>query len=198
MNDRAPRPFPSASESLAGRALIAMPGIGDSRFDHAVIYVCAHNADHAFGLVLNRPVEGLTAPGLLKKLGVTSEIEIPPDPVLYGGPVEHERGFVLHTADYINAESSTLVDQGVALTATRDVLEAMASHNHRPRHAFLALGYSGWGAGQLEQEIMENVWLTCDPDEDLLFGQDFDHKWSMALGSLGISAHQLSSVAGLA
>ena len=158
----------------------------------------AHTADHAFGLQLNRPVDGLTAPGLLKKLGVNSQIEIPPDPVLYGGPVERERGFVLRTADYINAESSTLVDTGVALTATRDVLEAMASHNRRPRHAFLALGYSGWGAGQLEQELMENVWLTCEPDEALLFGQDFDHKWSMALARLGVSPHQLSGAAGLA
>jgi len=198
MNDRASRPFPKATESLAGRALIAMPGIGDSRFERAVVYVCAHTADHAFGLQLNRPVDGLTAPGLLKKLGVNSQIEIPPDPVLYGGPVERERGFVLHTADYINAESSTLVDTGVALTATRDVLEAMASHNRRPRHAFLALGYSGWGAGQLEQELMENVWLTCEPDEALLFGQDFDHKWSMALARLGVSPHQLSGAAGLA
>jgi putative transcriptional regulator len=198
MPDRAQRPFPQAPQSLAGRALIAMPGIGDSRFERAVVYICAHNADHAFGLVLNRPVDGLTAPSLLKRLGVTSEIEIPPDPVLYGGPVERERGFVLHTDDYINADSSTLVDEGVALTATRDVLEAMASQNRRPRHAFLALGYSGWGAGQLEQELVENIWLTCEPDEALLFGQDFEHKWSMALASLGIKPDQLSSSAGLA
>jgi putative transcriptional regulator len=198
MNDRASRPLPNGSQSLAGRALIAMPGIGDSRFERAVVYVCAHNAEHAFGLVLNQPVEGLTAPSLLKKLGIDSQIEAPPDPVLYGGPVERERGFVLHTADYINAASSTLVDEGVALTATRDVLEAMASDDRRPRHAFLALGYAGWGAGQLEQELMENVWLTCEPDEALLFGQDFAHKWSMALGRLGISPHQLSSNAGMA
>ncbi|MBV9512191.1 MAG: YqgE/AlgH family protein, partial [Caulobacteraceae bacterium] len=156
-----------------------------------------HNADHAFGLLLNRPVDGLTAPRLLKKLGVVSEIEVPPDPVLYGGPVERERGFVLHTTDYVNAESSVRIAGDVALTATRDVLEAMAS-SHRPRHALLALGYSGWGAGQLEQELADNVWLTCDPDEALLFGQDFDHKWSMALGRLGVVAHQLSSAAGLA
>jgi len=198
MKDSQPRSFPQAPQSLAGRALIAMPGIGDSRFERAVVYICAHNADHAFGLLLNRPVEGLTSAGLLKKLGVVSDIEVPPDPVLYGGPVEKERGFVLHTADYINNQSSTVVDQGVVLTATRDVLEAMASEDRRPRHAFLALGYSGWGAGQLEQEIMQNVWLTCEPDEALLFGRDFDHKWSMALGRLGISAHQLSSEAGLA
>ena len=197
MDDRLQRLFPGPAESLAGRALIAMPGIGDSRFERAVIYICAHNDDHAFGLLLNRPVDGLTAPRLLKKLGVVSEIEVAPDPVLYGGPVERERGFVLHTTDYVNAESSVRIAGDVALTATRDVLEAMAS-SHRPRHALLALGYSGWGAGQLEQELADNVWLTCDPDEALLFGQDFDHKWSMALGRLGVVAHQLSSAAGLA
>lgn len=198
MKDSQSRSFPQAPQSLVGRALIAMPGIGNSRFERAVVYVCAHNAEHAFGLLINRPVEGLTSAGLLKKLGVTSDIAAPPDPVLYGGPVERERGFVLHTADYINNQSSTVVDQGVVLTGTRDVLEAMASEDRRPRHAFLALGYSGWGAGQLEREIMENVWLTCEPDEDLLFGQDFDHKWATALARLGVSPHQLSSEAGLA
>jgi putative transcriptional regulator len=186
------------SGSLTGLALIAMPGIGDPRFERAVIYICGHTAEHAYGLVLNRPVDGLTTPSLLQKLGVESAIEVPPDPVLYGGPVEKERGFVLHTADYLNSESSTLIDAGVALTGTRDVLEAMASHNRRPRHAFLALGYSGWGAGQLEQELQQNVWLTCDPDEAILFGHDYDHKWSMALNLLGIEAHQLSADAGRA
>jgi len=105
---------------------------------------------------------------------------------------------VLHTADYLNSESSTLIDDGVALTGTRDILEAMASHNRRPRHAFLALGYSGWGAGQLEQELQQNVWLTCDPDEAILFGRDHEHKWNMALSRLGIQAHQLSADAGRA
>jgi len=198
MNDRRPSAFDSAPGSLAGRALIAMPGIGDPRFERAVIYICRHTAEHAYGLVLNRPVDGLTTPSLLQKLGVESAIEIPPDPVMYGGPVDRERGFVLHTADYLNSDSSTLIDDGVALTGTRDILEAMASHNRRPRHAFLALGYSGWGAGQLEQELQQNVWLTCEPDEAILFGHDHDHKWSMALNRLGIEAHQLSSDAGRA
>ena len=184
--------------SLTGRALIAMPGIGDPRFERAVIYICGHTAAHAYGLVLNRPVDGLTTDSLLQRLGVEAANEVAPDPVMYGGPVERERGFVLHTADYLNSDSSTLVDDGVALTGTRDILEAMASHNRRPRHAFLALGYSGWGAGQLEQELQQNVWLTCEPDEDLLFGHDYDHKWSMALSRLGVAAHQLSSDAGRA
>ena len=198
MTDRRASAFDSMSSSLVGRALIAMPGMGDPRFERAVIYICGHTAEHAYGLVLNRPVDGLTTPSLLQKLGVESAIAVPPDPVIYGGPVEQERGFVLHTADYLNNESSTLVDHGVALTGTRDILEAMASLGRRPRHAFLALGYSGWGAGQLEQELQQNVWLTCDPDEALLFGHDYDHKWSMALSRLGVEAHQLSSEAGRA
>src|ERR1700761_4562330 len=186
----------SMTGSLVGRALIAMPGIGDPRFERAVIYICGHTAEHAYGLVLNRPVDGLTTDSLLQRLGVEGTDEIAPDPVMYGGPGERERGFVLHTTDYLNAESSTLVDGDVAITGTRDILEAMASHNRRPRHAFLALGYSGWGAGQLEQELQQNVWLTCDPDEALLFGHDYDHKWYMALQRLGIAAHQLSGDAG--
>jgi putative transcriptional regulator len=208
MTDRNPGPLYDApidpagegltGEGLTGQALIAMPGIGDPRFERAVIFVCAHNAQHAFGLVINRPVDGLTAPSVLAKLGVKSEIEMSADPVLYGGPVEGERGFVLHTADYLSEGSSLEISGGVALTATRDVLEAMASHNRRPRHSFLALGYAGWGAGQLEAEIRENVWLTCSPDEALLFGHDFEHKWAMALNSLGFDAGQLSGTAGLA
>jgi putative transcriptional regulator len=183
---------------LNGRLLIAMPGIGDPRFERAVVLICAHNAEHAMGLAINRPVDGLTVPSLLTRLGVTSTIEMPEDLVLFGGPVERERGFVLHTDDYVSTGSSTAVSEGLALTATREVLDAMASLDHRPRRAVLALGYSGWGAGQLEHEIRENVWLTCDADEALLFGHDHDHKWSQALAKIGVSANQLSSQAGRA
>jgi len=190
--------FEYLTGSLVGRALIAMPGIGDPRFERAVIYICGHTTEHAYGLVLNRPVDGLTTDSLLQRLGVEATDEVSPDPVMYGGPVERERGFVLHTTDYLNAESSTLVGGDIAITGTRDILEAMASHDRRPRHAFLALGYSGWGAGQLEQELQQNVWLTCDPDEALLFGHDYDHKWSMALQRLGVEVHQLSGDAGRA
>jgi putative transcriptional regulator len=186
------------ADFLTGRALIAMPGIGDPRFERAVVLICAHNADHAMGLVLNRPVDGLTVPSLLEQLGVTSEIALPEDLVLFGGPVERERGFVLHTDDYICGDSSVVVSEGVAMTATREVLQAMASPERRPRRSVLALGYAGWDAGQLEREIRENVWLTCEPNEALMFGDDHDHKWSMALAQLGVSADQLSGEAGRA
>jgi putative transcriptional regulator len=175
-----------------------MPGIGDPRFERAVIFVCAHNAEHAMGLTVNRPVEGLSVPGLLKRLGVKSSIEMPQDLVLLGGPVERDRGFVLHTDDYISPDSSLPVTPGLRLTATRDVLEALAGHNSRPRRSIMALGYAGWGAGQLEREIRENTWLTCDPDERLIFGGDHSHKWAEALAKLGIAPEWLSSQSGRA
>lgn len=192
-----PQP-PGDPEFLTGQALIAMPGIGDPRFERAVILICAHDSGHAMGLVVNRPLDGLTSPDLLERLGVASASAAPQEPVLLGGPVERERGFVLHTLDYLNGDTSAKVSDGIALTATRDVLEAMADPIRRPRRAVLALGYAGWGAGQLEQEIRDNIWLTCTPDEALVFSQDFDHKWSQALARIGVSANNLSVQAGRA
>src|SRR5665213_805082 len=148
---------------LTGRVLIAMPGIDDPRFERAVILMCAHGSDHGMGLTLNRPVEGLTTPDLLHRLGVEPNYAMAEHPVLFGGPVDRERGFVVHTDDYNCAKSSAPIAEGLAWTATRDVLEAMADSARRPRHALLALGYAGWGAGQLEREMHENVWLTCEP-----------------------------------
>ena len=188
----------SDSGFLAGRLLVAMPSIGDPRFERAVIFLCAHTAEHAMGLTVNRPVEGLSVRRLLRRLGVKSTIEMPRDLVMMGGPVERDRGFVLHTDDYAAPDSSIPVTPGLSLTATRDVLEALAGHNRRPRKAIMALGYAGWGAGQLEREIRENTWLTCDADEELIFGDDYDHKWTHALAKLGISADHLASEAGSA
>lgn len=186
------------SPYLAGRLLVAMPGIDDERFERAVIFLCAHNDEHAMGLTVNRPVDGLTLSDLLARLGVESDIEAPDDLVLFGGPVERERGFVLHTDDYICEPSSLAVGDGLMLTGTRDVLEALASQSGHPRKAIMALGYAGWGAGQLERELRENVWLTCDPDEAILFGDDHEHKWSRALAKIGVSAEHLSAQAGRA
>ncbi len=186
------------SPYLAGRLLVAMPGIDDERFERAVIFLCAHNDEHAMGLTVNRPVDGLTLPDLLKRLGVESKIEPPGELVLFGGPVERERGFVLHTSDYVSEPSSLPVGEGLMLTGTRDVLEALASNSRHPRKAVMALGYAGWGAGQLERELRENVWLTCEPDEAILFGDDHEHKWSRALAKIGVSAEHLSAQAGRA
>ena len=187
-----------SSHFLAGRVLIAMPGIDDPRFERAVILMCAHSADHAMGLALNRPVEGLSTPDLLRRLGVEPNYDMDENPVLFGGPVDRERGFVAHTDDYMCEGSSLPIGDGLAWTATRDVLEAMADASRRPRHALLALGYAGWGPGQLEREMHENVWLTCEPDEDLLFAADHDLKWTRALAKIGVSPATLSTLAGRA
>ncbi|HYE45300.1 MAG TPA: YqgE/AlgH family protein [Caulobacter sp.] len=184
-------------EFLAGRLLIAMPGIDDERFERAVIYVCAHDDNHAMGITLNRPVDGLTMPDLLTKLGVTVTQNHRDDIVLMGGPVERERGFVLHTDDYSSPAGTLPVAEGVALTTSREVLAALAADGP-PRKAVLALGYAGWGAGQLEAEMRQNIWLVGDPDPSLLFGDDHEHKWSAALARLGISADHLSGQAGRA
>jgi putative transcriptional regulator len=184
--------------SLTGRMLVAMPGIGDPRFEKAVILVCAHGEDHAMGIAVNRPVGELTTPDLLERLGVHADIHTPRDLVLFGGPVEVERGFVVHTADFASPPATLAIAGDLALTATREVLEAMADLQRAPRHSLLALGYAGWGAGQLDYELAQNAWLTCDPDETLLFGQDHEAKWTMALAKLGIEPHRLSGEAGRA
>ncbi len=183
---------------LIGRMLVAMPGIDDPRFERTVLYLCAHDEDAAMGVAVNRPVEGLTVFELLNRLGVKSEIQAPGDLVLLGGPLERERGFVLHTDDFNSPDSTLAVADGVALTATRDALDAMASAYKRPRKSLLALGYAGWGPGQLEQELRDNVWLICDADEGLLFDEDHEHKWTRALAKLGITADHLSATAGRA
>jgi len=182
---------------LPGQMLIAMPGIGDPRFERSLILICAHDNQHAMGIAVNRPVEGLTLPDLLERLEIQATAPMDDDPVLIGGPVEVERGFVLHTDDY-HAPHSLDVEGGLALTTTREVLEAMASHNQHPRRAVLALGYAGWGAGQLEREIRENVWLTCDADEALIFDDDHETKWTRALAKLRIDPKFLSAEGGRA
>ncbi len=187
-----------AGAFLAGRMLIAMPGIDDPRFERAVILMCAHSAEHAMGIAVNMPVDGLTLPDLFRRLGVETTSRMPDRPVLSGGPVERERGFVLHTDDYTAPESTLHVGDGVALTATREVLEAMADTQRRPRCSALALGCANWSSGQLEREIRDNIWLSCEPDEALIFDDDHDTKWERALAKIGVRAEQLSMQAGTA
>ena len=183
---------------LAGRLLVAMPGIGDPRFERAVILLCEHDEGHAMGLTVNRPVEGLTIADLLARLGVEPGPGAPGDLVLMGGPVEVERGFVLHTRDQGAGPGSVLVNDGLMLTASREILRILAAPEARPRRAAMAVGYAGWDAGQLEREIKENVWLTCEADEALLFDDDHAHKWSRALAKIGVSPENLSAQPGRA
>jgi putative transcriptional regulator len=180
-----------AGDFLAGRMLIAMPGIDDPRFERAVILMCAHSSEHAM-------IETLSLDALFQRLGVETTIRLPARPVLQGGPVERERGFVLHTNDYTAPDSTLQVAEGLALTSTREILEAMGDTQRRPRCAALALGCASWSSGQLEREIRDNIWLACDPDEALIFDDDHDTKWERALAKIGVRAEQLSMQAGRA
>ena len=179
---------------LPGRLLIAMPSMTDPRFEKSVIYMCAHNADGAMGLVINRAIDSLTFPELLEQLEIDSGSGGDQIRVLFGGPVEQARGFVLHSPDYLQ-DASLVVDDNVVLTATIDILRAIAGGTG-PNNCLLALGYAGWGAGQLDSEIKSNGWLSVDADEDLVFGCDLDEKWERAMTKIGIDPRMLSDAAG--
>ena len=185
-----------ASPYLEGQLLVAMPMMSDPRFARSVIYLCAHSGDGAMGLVVNKILESLGFPELLKQLSVEAESIDERIQLHFGGPVEAARGFVLHSADYTH-EATMRVDERFALTATIDVLKAMAE-GRGPRRSLLALGYAGWAPGQLESEIQGNGWLTVPADEELVFGDDQSSKWERAVGRLGIDPGKLSGVAGRA
>jgi putative transcriptional regulator len=185
---------------LDDQFIIAMPGMKDERFARTVIYICAHSEEGAMGLIINQ-AQQMLFPDLLVQLGVLDEqqaIRLPPPArdlvIRHGGPVDRSRGFVLHSDDYM-VESSMPVSEDICLTATVDILRAISAGNG-PRHALMALGYAGWGAGQLEHEIAENGWLTCPATLDLLFDPDIDRKYDRILASIGINPAHLSSTAG--
>lgn len=181
-------------EYLAGQLLVAMPGMKDPRFHKTVIYMCAHNADGAMGLVVNRALESLSFPDMLEQLEIDVSGAGERINVHFGGPVESGRGFVLHSQDYLQ-EATMVVDQDMALTATIDILKAIACGTG-PRQSLLALGYAGWGPGQLDTEIMGNGWLNVDADSELVFGPNLDGKWDQAMGKIGIDPRMLSDEAG--
>jgi putative transcriptional regulator len=185
-------------QSLVGRLLVAMPGISDPRFEHAVILVCAHGPDHAMGLRLDRPAPGVDLKAVLDKLDTPAPDSASSRKVLVGGPVERERGFVLHTDDWTIEDASMPFGGGLAMTGTREALAAMVDPFHGPRRSVLMLGYAGWGDGQLEDELGENVWLTAEADPDLIFDTDYEAKWSRALATLGVDPAWLSGQSGRA
>jgi putative transcriptional regulator len=188
-------PFVSKSpDYLTGQLLVAMPALADPRFHRTVIYMCAHNEDGAMGLVLNRLFGPVTFHDLLDQLGMENLPVTVDVPVHYGGPVESGRGFVLHSADYMR-DGTLLVDDDIALTATVDILRAIAEQRG-PRQSLLVLGYAGWGPGQLDAEIHANGWLTAPPDESLLYDRDLDTKWERSITKLGVSLSMLSGQAG--
>ena len=180
---------------LTGKILIAMPGMGDPRFAHSLVFLCAHSADGAMGLIVNKTMGKRTFSDLLEQLSIEESANSRPIPLHFGGPVEGGRGFVLHSSEYRSQISTLPVDDFFAMTATQDVLEEMAQ-GEGPDKALMALGYSGWGPGQLEAEIAENGWLICDSGFDLVFDLADDKKWEAALNTLGINPLTLSASAG--
>ena len=187
---------------LDGQMLIAMPAMSDERFNRSVIYVCAHSDEGAMGIVVNQVVGNIDFTELLVQLEVipaADRIVLPQRAeavkVLKGGPVETGRGFVLHSPDFYIENSTLPIDEGVCLTATVDILKAIARGNG-PDSAILALGYAGWAPGQLETEIQQNGWLHCAADKDLIFGTDIETKYNKALQKIGIDLAMLSNEAG--
>ena len=187
---------------LDGQMLIAMPSMRDERFTRSVIYVCAHSSEGAMGIVVNQPAANINFPDLLVQLEVIPAAELIELPrraeavkVLKGGPVETGRGFVLHSADFFIENSTLPIDEGICLTATLDILKAIA-RGDGPASAILALGYAGWAPGQLENEITGNGWLHCAADPELIFGTDIGGKYEKAMKKIGIDLGMLSSEAG--
>jgi putative transcriptional regulator len=187
---------------LDGQMLIAMPAMLDDRFARSLIYVCAHSSEGAMGIVVNHLAPNINFSDLLVKLDVIPAADVIRLPsragvvkVMRGGPVETERGFVLHSADFFIENSTLPIDEGICLTATLDILKAIA-RGDGPASAILALGYAGWAPGQLETEIQGNGWLHCAPDSDLIFGTDIGAKYDKALKKIGIDLGMLSSEAG--
>ncbi len=181
--------------NLTGNLLIAMPGMGDPRFEHSVVLMCDHSGDGAMGLIINKPLADLRSGDLLDQLDISSAQS--DERVYFGGPVETGRGFVLHGIDYRSRLQSLLIDDTFAMTATMDILEDVAE-GKGPADTIIALGYSGWGPGQLESEIAQNAWLTAAADPALVFATPDADKWSRALVGIGVDPRLLSSEAGRA
>lgn len=180
---------------LTGKLLIAMPGMGDPRFEHSVVFLCSHGDDGAMGLVVNKPSADVRLGDLLKQLDIAVPDTGANQPVHFGGPVEGARGFVLHSSDYTSSLKTLEVPDGFALTATLDILEDIAV-GKGPSRVLMALGYAGWGPMQLESEISANGWLTTDADPDLVFSSDDSGKWRASLKTLGVDPTALSATAG--
>lgn len=183
---------------LAGKMLLAMPAMGDNRFTKAVIYICAHDENGAMGLVVNNIVPGLKFGSLLKELNVATDMTIPSDivtmPVINGGPVETARGFLLHSKDFKHDDTVDINDR-FSLTGTIDALKEVAN-GHGPKDMVFTLGYAGWSAGQLDSELQQNAWLTCDASEDLIFATKPQDMWDAAIAKIGIDPFLLSAEAG--
>lgn len=186
----------SEEARLTGRLLVAMPGMPDPRFDRSVIYLCAHSDDGAMGIVVNQLADSVRFPTVIEQLGISASIDVSRTPVHVGGPVESSRGFVLHSPDYVR-ETTLVIDAQFALTATVDVLRAIAAGDG-PKRAVFALGYAGWAPGQLDAEIQRNGWLVAPGDPEIVYAAAHEQKWQRAMRALGIDPGLLSTTAGRA
>lgn len=196
MGNQVPRE--DAGESfLEGKLLIALPGMPDPRFEKSVIFICAHSGEGAMGLIINKPVEGLSFREMMEKLNIDVTSHTPDRPILFGGPVQTGRGFVLHSGEFESQDSTMPVTEEISLTATLDILRAIAG-GHGPVKSLFALGYAGWDGGQIEDEIRANGWVHCDADNAIIFDNALDDKWSRALKKLGIDMSGLSAHTGRA
>lgn len=188
--------MPDLTHDLTGKLLIAMPGMEDPRFAGAVIFLCVHSPGQAMGLIINKPMEEITFTELMEQLDIPKRGSTPQVPVCFGGPVDMRRGFVLHSPDYApRGEEALRIDHRFAMTGTLDILEDIAA-GRGPKRSLLALGYAGWGEGQLEAEIARNDWLTADATPELVFDHKMERKWDAAVQSLGFDPLMLSSEAG--
>ena len=180
---------------LAGQMLIAMPNMGDPRFDRSVIFLCAHDEEHAMGVIVNKPLDDVDLSELLEQLEIPAQEHADETPVFFGGPVQTERGLVLHTLDY-QLDTTLELGDGLGLTASRDILVDIAGKEPKraaPRRFLLAIGHAGWGPGQLEKEIAMNAWAHCESDEEIIFNGATEALWKRALEKLGVTSAMLST-----
>jgi putative transcriptional regulator len=187
---------PTTGTYFEGQMLLAMPAMTDPRFERAVIYMCAHNDEGAMGLVVNKTLDSIDFRELLGQLDIPAGDSVRDMTVHFGGPVENQRGFVLHSGEYRHDETLMITDQ-VGLTVTLDILRALA-RGDGPEKSILALGYAGWGPGQLESEFHDNAWLSVPYDDALMFEVDAADKWERAFNSIGVDLSVLSGRAGRA
>jgi putative transcriptional regulator len=186
----------ATNTNFEGQMLLAMPAMTDPRFERTVIYMCAHNDEGAMGLVINKTLDSIDFRELLGQLDIPAADSARDVTVHFGGPVENQRGFVLHSGEYRHAETLMVTDQ-VGLTATLDILRALAQ-GEGPERSIIALGYAGWGAGQLDAEIRDSAWLSVPYDESLMFEVSDDDKWERAFNSIGVDLSVLSGTSGRA
>ncbi len=182
--------------NLTGQLLISMPSLQDERFYKTVIYLCAHSKDGAMGIIINKKIDYDLYPDLLEQLGIDKPLDNKKLFIRYGGPVESGRGFILHSDEIIQKETLT-IDKGIALTSTAEFFENL-SKGIGPKNSIFALGYAGWGPGQLEKEIVSNSWMTLSADSNFLFDEEVTNKWSDAYNLLGIDPNKLSHHSGTA